>query len=141
MLNNQTLKSTCINFKHTACTKIIPLTDEKIILIGFDRLFYQYELQGETWELTKTSFDRYVEKKDDETKTSEVSNSIFDRMKKFDTSHQIQKKSSVFVGGKSNETDKSKHIIHSANISGISIKSEDCLVTSDFAGFIKDWTL
>ena len=125
-----------LNLTHSPVSKIVPLNDEIIIVIGFDRHFYRYSRSNpeKKWKyhdsLTKFDLNKFTS--DLEEKKEEIA-SFKDRVGVF---KNLSKKTSLIVTSNKNETKN----IHLANICSTSVVSNN-LVTSDLAGYIKLWPL
>jgi len=130
IINNKTLEITNVNLQHNACNKILPLSDNKILLFSYDREIFLYENINNTWVHSKTLSDQKEESKEEVKQTS----SVLDRLKQFDNSNAIKKNSTV---PPSNTTFRPAHdsIITSFNLFG------NELITTDASGFIKLWKL
>lgn len=122
-----------------------PLSSNKLVLIGFDRHLYLYELNDGFWEFSKDITKETITKKEENTNsnTADVKKgSIFDRMKVFDKAHQLQTKSSLVAdSGEKNDsnTGKVSDKLHKALISKAILKGGNTLITADLAGFIREW--
>jgi hypothetical protein len=125
-----------LNLSHSPIAKIVPLNDETIIVIGFDRHFYKYSSNNpeKKWKFMNslTKFDLNKLTSDLEEKKEEAT-SFKDRLGVF---KNLNKKTSLIVTSNKNETKN----IHLANISSTSVISNN-LVTADLAGYIKLWPL
>lgn len=125
-----------LNLPHSPIAKIVPLNDETIIVIGFDRHFYKYSSNNpeKKWKFISslTKFDLNKLTSELEEKKEEAS-SFKDRLGVF---KNLNKKTSLLVTSNKNETKN----IHLANISSTTVISNN-LVTADLAGYIKLWPL
>ncbi len=135
ILNTSKDSETSIYLTHSPVQHIIPLSDNSILTIGFDRNIYQYDCDSsENW-----AFKRSLTKDDSNPllqATSnvggEISASIQERLKQF--GEGLQKKQSMIV------TSNVQRNIHLANVNSASLSGNN-LITSDYAGFVKVWNL
>lgn len=147
VVNNSTLQSTTIRYNHQVCNKIVPVNSNYIILIGFDRHFYRYELENDTWKFdTDLSL---IDQSESTTSTKETAStgsgsqpkgSIFDKMKMFDVSYQMKQKATTTTS-KNNNHSKVNEKLHKTDIIAFSLKNESTLITVDVAGFVKEWKI
>jgi actin related protein 2/3 complex subunit 1A/1B len=125
-----------LNLTHSPIAKIVPLNDETIIVIGFDRHFYKYSSNNpeKKWKFMNslTKFDLNKLTSDLEEKKEEAT-SFKDRLGVF---KNLNKKTSLIVTSNKSETKN----IHLANICSTTVISNN-LVTADLAGYIKLWPL
>lgn len=121
-----------VYLSHSPLSFIIPVSDTLIYGVGYDRHIYQYGYSDDSksWVLTKTIT------KQDENKVGSTEStgtgSVLERLKKFEGGYG--KKQSLIV------TTTVQNNIHSANINSANLVNGN-IVTSDYAGFIKIWTV
>jgi len=122
-----------INLPHSPISKIIPINDETIIVIGYDRHFYKYSCSN---VMKKWSFVNSITKVElnQPTETEEKKDETVSFKDKLGVFKNVSKKVSLIVTTNKNG---SKNI-HSANISAFNLISNN-LVTADLAGYIKLW--
>ena len=145
---------TKINLKHNACSKLVPLSENQVVLISYDRELFLYDLIDGNWSLHRTlsnSLDygsksmtnlnsSTLNTSSSSIEISQKANSILDRMKMFDVSHQI-KKNSLIRTTEINPLSKTKDV-HSSNICGFALNNKDnSLITTELAGFIKTYSI
>lgn len=123
---------------HSPISSIIPISDNLICVVGFDRHIYQYSLNDNLiW-----AYKNCLTKEDSLPQTvtrgaisEPISSSIQDRLKQFQGGFGQSKKQSIAI------TTTSQKNIHSANINSVNLVSGKSLITSDFAGFVKVWNI
>jgi hypothetical protein len=131
--------SSSLYVSHSPISSIIPISDNLICVIGFDRHIYQYHLDNNsTWTYRKclTKEDSVSQTESRGSVVSEsISTSIQDRLKQFQGGFGQAKKQSIAVSSTSQKN------IHSASINSVNLLSDKSLITSDFAGFVKVWNV
>lgn len=131
---------------HQVARSIISINENRIFLVGFDRHFYEYNLIEGNWEFIKdfTSEQEQSSIKESKEESSDKSEvkpvSIFEKMKMFDQSHQSKKASILVSNERKIVGSETLNSIHNAAVVSYSINSSK-LITSDLAGFIKEWSL
>jgi actin related protein 2/3 complex subunit 1A/1B len=130
-------ESETLNLSHSPAAKIIPLNDENIILIGYDRHFYKYSCanQNKKWQFVSslTKQDLAQATTETEEKKDEGGASFKDKVGVF---KNINKKVSLVVTTNKNALKN----VHAANIISTTLIANN-LVTADLAGYIKLWPL
>jgi len=147
VVDNKSLTEKVSYYSHHLCKDIIIVDEKSIILIGFDRHFYKYELDSEgNWKYTKTITLEKKKEAPQVSQTNQPSNvqsekkdSIFNRMQLFDKSHQL-KKSSILATTFGSVPELGGLMVHKTNIVNFQLNNNK-LITADFAGFIKTWEI
>ena len=149
VINTETKTNSTINLKHSPINFIIPVNNNSICVISFDRHIYQYVLDTNT---NTWSYKKCITKEDSSpsglpSSLSSISNTstrpsisseggmgsnIQERLKQL---QGLQKKQSLIV------TTTVQRNIHSANVNSANLVNERFIVTSDYAGFIKIWNI
>ncbi|MCQ2821748.1 MAG: hypothetical protein MJ252_31200 [archaeon] len=119
---------------HAAVAKIIPIEDKGFYAVGFDREIYYYEKVGDKWAMAKQITENKVKKGDGAPVASLSGGGVAERLKMFGGANALKKKTSLVFTTTANDN------LHKANISTISIKGKK-IITTDFAGFIKFWSV
>lgn len=136
-----------IRYNHQVARSLIPVSSTQILLVGFDRHFYEYKLSNGVWEFSRdfTSDHGQKSKKENvennsDKQTEEKNSSIFDRMKMFDQSHQIKKASILVSNDRKPFGMETLESIHNSAVVSFGIR-ENSLITTDLSGFVKEWSL
>jgi hypothetical protein len=138
IVDTKNKSSSTIYVSHSPISSIIPISDNLICVVGFDRHIYQYCLNDNlTWTYKKclTKEDSLPQIVTRDAISEPFSSSIQDRLKQFQGGFGQSKKQSFAI------TTTSQKNIHSANINSVNLVSGKSLITSDFAGFVKVWNI
>jgi WD40 repeat protein len=120
-----------VNLKHSPGTFIIPIMDESIYLVSFDRHIYQYVKQDDSW-IKKKSLTKDESLLEAKPATQDpTSGGVADKIKMMQV---FQKKQSLVI------TSTAQKNTHMANIN-YAENFGDFIVTADYAGFVKIWNI
>lgn len=130
VINNSDQSTLNINLSHSPVAFILPISDSKIYLVGYDRHIYLYESDSNcnSWVLNRCLTKETNPTKNEQTTTG----GLIDKIKNFEGGSQ--KRQSL------NTSSTVQKNFHNSNISSAHICG-NYLITTDFTGFVKTWNI
>lgn len=129
IIDNKNKTHNTVNLTNNSGKKIIPLSDNKVLIFTFDKEIIIYENINGTWKLSPSNLEEIPPKMSSESKQSVSTGGILDRMKQFDDKEKLKKQDISQV--------KSTHL---STISSANVYNNE-LITSDFSGYLKKWKI
>jgi len=126
IIDNKQKTHITVNLSNNSGNKIIPISDEKVLIFTYDREILYYENINGSWKISNKNLEEILPTTSQNKQTASTGG-ILDRMKQFDDKEKLKKQDLPLMKSS-----------HSSTISSANLFNNE-LITTDFAGYLKKW--